>query len=203
VKYRVISISRTLGAGGEQLGEALAKEFGMRYVDAEIIDRAAQKAGVNVTEVARTEARKGFAQRILEGLGRASVGMSHEYIPDPALMADPHYEQLIVDVIRETAAEGNVVIVAHGSSIPLAGTPGVLRVHVTASEDTRAKRLEAEAHGSAKAKKMVQDSDAARADYFKRFYQLTQELPTHYDMVVNTDVLSISDAQAAIRAVAG
>ncbi len=44
--YNVITIARTLGAGGEELGKTLAEEFNKRYVDTEIIDRAAQLAGV-------------------------------------------------------------------------------------------------------------------------------------------------------------
>src|SRR5207249_12055104 len=43
----VIAISRTLGAGGEDLGHLMASELGFRYVDAEIITNAAQQAGVS------------------------------------------------------------------------------------------------------------------------------------------------------------
>jgi cytidylate kinase len=40
----------------------------------------------------------------------------------------------------------------------------------------------------------VKDADAARRDYLKRFYGVDEELPTHYDLVVNTDVLSVERA---------
>ena len=46
MKYTVIAISRTLGAGGEDLGEALARELGFRYVDAAILQKASEAAGV-------------------------------------------------------------------------------------------------------------------------------------------------------------
>ena len=36
----------------------------------------------------------------------------------------------------------------------------------------------------------MKDSDAGRRDYLRRFYDVDEELPTHYDLVVNTDVLS-------------
>ena len=37
----------------------------------------------------------------------------------------------------------------------------------------------------------MRDSDAGRRDYLKRFYNVDEELPTHYDLVVNTDALSV------------
>jgi cytidylate kinase len=205
MKFNVIAISRTLGAGGEDLGELIAKDLGFRYVDGEILDRAAAQAGVSTTEVARTEARKGLMARILENLAKAGTGsMAASGLPEPILEIDtPSYESLIVDVIRETADQGQVVIVAHGASIPLAGRPGLLRVMVTASAETRAQRVhESTGEPLAKAQKDVQDSDKGRADYFHRFYGVEHEQSTHYDIVINTDVLSVDHAASLILALA-
>ena len=44
------------------------------------------------------------------------------------------------------------------------------------------------------ARKAIKDADAARSDYLRRFYGVETELPTHYDLVVNTDVLSVEQA---------
>ena len=199
MKYDIITIARTLGAGGEQLGSTLAAEFDMRYVDNEIIDRAAALAGVTTAEVARTEGRKGLVQRILENLARSGAGFG-EFSAVPPPLETPEYEQLIVDVIRETAAAGKAIIVAHGAAIPLAQSPGTLRCFVTASPETRATRLAAEAHGELRARKLIEESDAARAAFFRRFYDVESEQPVHYDVVINTDHLSVSDAAAVIRA---
>ncbi len=66
--------------------------------------------------------------------------------PDVAPFTDPSlvYRALIQDVIGQTAAAGDAVIVAHGASILLARMPGVLRVLVTASPGVRAERIAAE-----------------------------------------------------------
>ena len=70
---------------------------------------------------------------------------------------------------------------------------------VTASPETRGARL-AEAKGSTSARrsKLVAESDAGRADYLKRFYGLRAEPPTLYDLVVNTDRLSLEEAARLI-----
>jgi cytidylate kinase len=41
---------------------------------------------------------------------------------------------------------------------------------------------------------MVKQSDAARRDYLSRFFGIDEELPTHYDLVVNTDRVSVQEA---------
>ena len=190
---RVICISRSLGAGGEEIGRVVAAELGFRYADEEIIVRAAEKAGVSPDTVAQAEHTPGLIERILESIGRTP--------PDPEGWAGAAvapsvdrsiYQGLIERVIRETASEGDVVIVAHGASVPLAGTEKVLRVLVTGSSEPRVKRV-AEKGGLAEApaKKAVSESDRQRKEYLRRFYGVGHELPTHYDLVVNTDVLTL------------
>jgi cytidylate kinase len=98
---------------------------------------------------------------------------------------------LIREVIRDVAEEGDVVIVAHAASMALAGRKDVLRVLVTASSETRARRVaETRKVHTRQAVKVIKDEDAARDDYLARFYSVDREVPTYYDLVVNTDVIS-------------
>jgi cytidylate kinase len=205
MNFDVIAISRALGAGGEPLGDMLAKEFGLRSVDSEIIDRAAERVGATSEEVATSERRRGLLQRMLDSMARSGpIGMEVGMGTGTADVQDlgPDYPHVIVDVIREVATEGKCVLVAHGASHALADRPGTLRVLVTASPETRAKRLEHEAHGPGRARQMVEESDRARADFLKRFYQVEHESPTHYDLVFNTDALTPEDAFRAIQKLA-
>jgi cytidylate kinase len=102
---------------------------------------------------------------------------------------------LIRETIARTAARGNVVIVAHGASHVVSGHGEALRVLVTASPQTRAARI-AELKGldRARATRELKEADAARRDYLSRFYEIDEEQPTHYDLVINTDRLSVEDA---------
>ncbi len=49
----------------------------------------------------------------------------------------------------------------------------------------------------------MRETDRARADYFKRFYRISHEGPTHYDLVINTDALSIDQVVDVIVSAAG
>ena len=193
MKCKVISISRALGAGGEEIGRDVATRLSFRFVDEEIVAGAAQKAGVSPETIERAERAPPLIDRILQFMGTSAVEPAG-YVPAHIPMS-PAYEALIEQVIRETAAHGNVVIVAHGASIPLAGEPGVLRVLVTGSPASRAARLSKVTNTEdRKAKKAIEDSDRQRREYLQRFYNIRVELPTHYDIVVNTDALELASA---------
>jgi cytidylate kinase len=102
---------------------------------------------------------------------------------------------LIRETVAQTAARGNVVIVAHAASHLLGPGAHVLRVFVTASPATRQKRVAtAEQLDEARAGRTIKDSDAGRRNYLKRFYSVDSEAPTDYDLVVNTDLLSTEQA---------
>lgn len=197
---KVISISRALAAGGEEIGRDVASRLDFRFVDDEIIARAAQKAGVSPQTIEKIERTQPLIDRILKYIGTVPVD-SAGYLPPPSV--SPAYEGLIEQVIRETANQGNVVIVAHAASIPLAGMPGLLRVLVTGSPETRVARLAGSPEMDVrKAKRAIDDSDRERGNYLQRFYNVREELPTHYDIVLNTDVLTFATAADLITAAA-
>jgi cytidylate kinase len=77
-------------------------------------------------------------------------------------------------------------------------------VLITASPETRAQRmLEAQGLSPEDCRKAIEDGDAARRDYLRRFYGVRQELPTHYDLVLNTDVFTTEQAAALVVQAAG
>lgn len=204
---RAVCISRPEGAGGAELGRLVSERLGFAYVDEEIVARAAAKGGVSPEDVADEERRKRALVRLLQEIGRGAATDSYGLAGPSGLAAEgttpDAIRSLIQDAIEETAARGDVVIVSHAASHALSGREGVLRVLVTASPGTRARRLaESRGIGSKEAEKVVKDSDAARADYLRRFYGVSTEAPTHYDLVVNTDVLGIERAAELVAAAA-
>jgi Cytidylate kinase-like family len=204
VAYRVVAISPTDGSAGEQVGPIVARELGFQVINEQIVARAAQEAGVTADVVANVERRKSLLARMLEHLGEigpaGAAGVSgyapiyEDQSPDREALRG-----LIRSVLEESAERGSAVIVAHAASLALGGKPHVLRVLITASPETRARRLAEEQNISeGEANKLVSRGDAGRADYLKRFYRTSAELPTHYDIVINTDRVTPEDAAALI-----
>lgn len=203
---RVVCISRTLGAGGEEIGRDVAETLGFRYVDEEIILQAARKVNVDPKLVEQAEHRQPLIDRVIEWMARATEVPAPGVVPPtpPASFVPEDFRALIRAVIYETARKGNVVLMAHAASMALGFMEGVLRVLVTASFETRVKRFATkEGLDEKEGAKALRDSDRERQEYFKRFYQIDEELPTHYDLVINTDALTPARATKVIVTAAG
>jgi cytidylate kinase len=205
----VVCISRTTGAGGETVGRLVAERLGFAYVDEDIILVASRKAGVDPSVVAKAEERAPLLDRILDALtveGAVTLVAGGAYYMSGSTAAPPapveeNLRALIRQTIEEVAARGRVVIVAHAASYALGQRSDVLRVLVTASPATRAERLTL--LDTKDAAKAVRESDREREQYLRRFYDVREETPLHYDLVVNTDTLPAEQAVAAIVGAAG
>jgi cytidylate kinase len=151
-----------------------------------VLVAAADKEHLDREQVERVEQRRSGLARLLDDF--ATGGAFEDTL-----------RGLIRQAVVETADSGQVVIVAHAASQALTDRDNVLRVLVTASPDTRAKRLLAsESISERQAQKTIHDSDRSRADYLARFYAIDQELPTQYDLVINTDRLDTEQVAALV-----
>ncbi|HET8557842.1 MAG TPA: cytidylate kinase-like family protein [Gaiellaceae bacterium] len=209
---RVVCISHATGSGGEDVGKQVAQRLGYLYVDEEIVARAAAQGGLEPRDIADEERRRSFAGRVLEVLAEGggdawTFGATTAAAMESVRPAD--IRALIRETVVQTAARGDVVIVAHAASYAIEPDPAKLRVLVTASAATRAERVRTQdSLDQSQAARAVKEADAGRRDYLKRFYGVDRESPTDYDLVINTDVLSTGQAadiisKAAERELAG
>jgi cytidylate kinase len=212
VAGRVVCISHATGSGGEDVGKQVAQRLGYLYVDEEIVARAAAQGGLEPRDIADEERRRSFAGRVLEVLAEGggdawTFGATTAAAMESVRPAD--IRALIRETVVQTAARGEVVIVAHAASYAIEPDPAKLRVLVTASATTRAERVSTQdSLDQSQAARRVKEADAGRRDYLKRFYGVDRESPTDYDLVINTDVLSTGQAadiisRAAERELAG
>lgn len=195
----MVCISHATGAGGAEVGQLVAEHLGFVYVDEDIVAKAASQAGVEPRDVADEERRRSVAARILNSIAEGGSGAIAAAGPVPVMSGDQpsgaEIRALIRETIEQTAARGDVVIGAHAASQALEAGADVRRVLVTASPSTRAQRLCREGGlNEAQAARAIKAADAGRRDYLKRFYGIERELPTHYDLVINTDLLSVEEA---------
>lgn len=214
----VICISGSDGSRADELAAAVGAALSFPVVNEEITARAAAAAGVDRQAIADVEQRKTARAKILDLLassGAANAGFL--LVPDAEFAAEvlsanaavrnqpsDALRDLIRSAIEEFVAAGNVVIVAHAASHAVGPGPQMLRVLVTASPETRAKRVaETERLDEAQAARTIKNSDAGRRDYLKRFYSVDPESPTDYDVVVNTDHLSTEQAAEIVLRAAG
>ncbi len=206
MKFDIICISRQAAAGGESIGHAVAQRLGFRYLDEQIIERAAWQAKISPTMLAAAERPQPLVKRLMEKVGVATPPTDILHWVQGQVDHRPHDQDLRAMIrasILEVAAYGRVVIVAHAASMALASIAGVLRVLVTASPDVRIQRVaDFERIIPEEAERRISLSDRARQEYLQRFYNVDAELPTHYDLVLNTDRWSVEQAAELIVSVA-
>lgn len=201
----MICVSHATASGGEEIGKRVAERLGYLYVDEEIVASAAAAGGLEPADIADEERRKSFALRFLDVLaesGGDALTLSTHAAATMEGVRPADVRALIRETVVQTATRGNVVIVARAASFALEPGSRILRVLVTASPAIRANRVAAsEGLDDVEAERMIKDSDSGRRDYLKRFYSVDRESPTDYDLIVNTDHLSLEQgAEIVLRA---
>ncbi len=148
----VITLSRQLGSGGDEVAAAVAGRLGLRLVGFELINRAAREAGAPEVALAA-----------IDELGLLGIR--------PGRAAIRAYREKIFAVVGELAAAGKLLLVGRGGQVILAGRPGVLHVRVIAPAEQRVARL-AETRGisAEAAAARIEASDRARVDFVRRYY---------------------------------
>ena len=203
MSYRVVCISRDVGAGGEDIGRAVASQLGFRYVDEEIVQRVAEQSGLDHARVAGAEERRGLVARLLDAVEQSAAGLPEPYIyaADVQLPAAPGERRPRTDPRggttdgrrRRRCDRGPRRVARAGRAN--GGAAGV------GDRVARCVRRTAGRHSGVDAKRageLVEGGRKARAEYLRRFHNVKQELPSQYDVVLSTDVLSVDDAAAAV-----
>lgn len=197
---RVISISRQVGTAGEEVAQAVAHRLGFRVIDYQVIQDAAQEAGVSPETVSESEHTPSLMTRLLEALAR-NPSMPVAAWADPVpLAASPlytstDYRKFVEDVMREMADQGSCVIVGHAAQVILRERLDTVRVLVTGSNSYRARRIKTGMGIDEKeALKIIEKTDHERLDYFRRFYETGWLTPCTYDLCLSTDHLNPEQA---------
>jgi cytidylate kinase len=201
-----ICISRAIWVGAENIAQVVARELGFRCVDEEILKIAAEKRNLDPSVVADAERRKSAIAQFVEDVRRGGLTELINYIPGQRTLPTESEDirVLIRDAILQTAEEGKVVIVAHAASYVLGPRKDTLRVLITGSPFSRAKRWTANSGGKSprEAAEIIDQSDSARAHYLKRFYDVDRESADHYDLTISTDKLAEEQVAEIIVAAA-
>ncbi|HEU4367092.1 MAG TPA: cytidylate kinase family protein [Methylomirabilota bacterium] len=177
----LVAMSETVGSRGTEIGRALATALGWEFADREIITKAAESFGEDVGELKHaTEEKPTLWDRFRQSQQR--------------------YATYVEATVLEMAARDNVVLVGRASTVILRDVPHALRVRVIAPEDVRAERIEGQQGFTAEASlAYVRHADHDLAARVRYLYHLDWEAPLLYDIVLNTERLSVARAVTVLR----
>jgi cytidylate kinase len=177
----IVAMSETVGSGGTDIGRALATALGWEFADREIITKAAESFGEGAGELRHaTEEKPTLWDRFRESQQR--------------------YATYVEAIVLEMAARDNVVLVGRASTVILRDVRHALRVRVIAPESVRAERIERQQSLTSEAAlEYVRRGDNDLATRVRFLYHVDWEAPLLYDVVLNTERLSVARAVAVLR----
>jgi cytidylate kinase len=187
----IITISHEMGAGGPEIGQQVAEKLGYRYVDHELISDAAQ--------------RYGLLEEKLSHLDESKPSLFERFDAETR-----RYITVIQTALFEFAEQDRLVLMGRGGQWLLRGISHHLRVRVMAPFELRVKRLSAKLAGPMGEKasprtvmEMIRRDDTERAGRMRYLYEVDLTDPALYDLVINTEKLTVPTAVEMIAGSVG
>jgi cytidylate kinase len=183
----VVTVSRLHGARGGEVARALAAELGLDLFDREIIQRIAESTHLSERVVASLEADRDLLSDWL-----ASIATTHYLSP-------VEFRYHLSRVIGALAHHGGAVILGRAAHLVL-GPGGALRVLVVAPLEARVRTVaERDGVDEREARRRIVAVEAERKAFLMKHFHSDFADPGTFDVVVNTAVLGVAGACAAIR----
>lgn len=184
----VITVSREPGSGGRIIATQLGKKLGFDVFHQEIINEMAESAQVN-TQVLHTLDEKGIS--VLEDWITSLVNTRHLW-PD-------QYLRHLMKVIGTVGKHGNAIIVGRGANFVLP-PQGRTRVRIVAPLEARVENVSRNFNVSAEnARQRIIRTESERRAFIRKYFNTDITDPINYDLVLNTETLSVEAAADAIK----
>jgi cytidylate kinase len=196
----LVAVSRQMGAGGAYVGQAVARQLGVRYVDRELLDEAAKILGRDRAELESLEERVTSLWSRMAGV-LAWGAPEAAYVPPP--MPSFYEDDLFAvesRIIREIAAREDAVFVGRGAGWILRAEAGLLTVFLHAPDDVRVERV-MRTYGvteRAAGLQLVRESDHQRSRFLESLGGLSWLDLSRYHLSLDTGAIGLDDAVAAI-----
>lgn len=192
-----ITVSRLYGSRGSEIAERVAKTLGWPFLDNDLVDAVADRAGLSRDEVAAREER---VPSIVERLATALSLGSPEVLPPPEMTStEEHLVAVTNRVIVEAVQSGPAVFVGRGAQALLAHRDDALHVFCYAPKaELRRWAMQRFEMSTDEADRLVQDTNRHREQYVKRHWQRNWLAPENYHLWLNTSWLGLDEAAQII-----
>jgi cytidylate kinase len=188
----VITLSRQLESGGDEVARLLCERLGYQRFDKLAMAQLGQEMGLATGAIQGAVDFKPAAKGLLE---RWFGNYEDPMTGDPNSLTFGHRNDSLqdltianlMDIINAGYKKGNVVIVGRGGMAALQDKPDVLHVRILAPMELRVKRLmEHESLVREDAQKKIRERDLSDVGWIKRYFGLDSHEPTLFDLVIST-----------------
>ena len=209
----LITLSRQMGSFGDTIAARVAAALDLALVDRTYIARLAASSGLPkaVLQQLTYEGQRSLAAEILDSMQGLPAAMARgpSFASSPSGMLAPLVSPLSIDlqegmrtlaeIIRNVAAQGQVLVLGQGGQVLLHDMPDSCHVQIVAPVELRVRRVaERRQTVEAEARRQVRQNDRARADYLARYLGVNWLDPVLYDLVISTERASVDSAVSLI-----
>jgi len=187
-----ITLSREPGSGGRIVAQKLAERLGFEVFHQEVLHEIAKRAEVS--------------EQLLATLDEMGLSILEDWIS--SLVYDRHlwpdeYLKHLMNVIATIGKHGRAVVVGRGANFILPPEQR-FRVRVTAPQKVRIQNVARDFNLSEDdAKRRIIKTESNRKAFIRKYFNADIADPNNYDLVINTDKLSISNVTDVIAAALG
>lgn len=183
----LITVSRQRGSRGTAIAERIAYRFNYTLLHKDIIDRICESSG--------------YKRRVVESLDdhtRSQMELWFESLITGKLVDLNDYARHLLEVIFTVSRLGGVVVVGRAANFIIGPNRG-LHVRVVGSSDRRMRNLVDQDHyKESDARKEIEKSDHERSEFVHKLIHQSIDDPRHYDLIINTDWITIDQAVSLI-----
>lgn len=186
----VVTISRQAGAGGSEIARRLADAFKMDLIGRQIIQHVAKSARMTT--------------QVVEFLDEKAVSriesMINSMFVNRHLSTDVYFRHL-TRAIAAIGEHGNAIIVGRGAHL-LLPKEKTLRFRFIAPQECRIEYfMKSRDMTKAEAQQYVEQRDADRTGFIQKYFKADADDPSHFDLVINTEMFGIEGAFRIVSAV--
>ncbi len=188
----IVTISASYGAGGPEVGPAVAERLGLDFHDRAIPVRVAGRLGVSTDDAEAND------ERVVRGLWRvvASLGA----MPDPVggvlpVIGEPDeraYREQTERVLREIADGAGGVVLGRAGAMVLRERRDALHVRLDGPPEARLRAAVARyGRPEEEVRREMRGNDRTREAYVRHYYRCDPAAPQHYHLVVDGTALPL------------
>ena len=184
----IITIGRQFGSAGHEIGERLAKHYGIKFYDKDLLTRAAKESGFCEEMIKNHDERptNSFLYNLV--MDTYSMGYSTGAYVDMPIGQRVFLAQF--DAIKEVAKEGACVIVGRCADYALQDFKNCLHIFIYADEESKINRIKNKFNISEdEARDMMLKKDKQRQNYYNYYSTKKWGRADSYDLCINSGVL--------------
>jgi len=179
----LITLSREEGSLSKQVGLAIAEKLGYEFISGKTISNEFHE-------------KYGVSRNLVEKFDEKKPGIMANFTNS----YEKYNNTFKLYIFEKLLKNPNCIVMGRSGTFFLKEVPGLLRLRTVGSEDVRVKRvMERYKVDERAARKMVAHKELERTEQAKFLYNETWGKPSNYDLVVNTDKLSVDSICAMVK----